>query len=221
MPEVIKKRIPIVIVAIIFIVLLGIFVWKSNIKEEGFDWSSVENLVLSEEEKVKYEEVAVKLEQNNHDPEALISLARLRNWGGDPEGAIKLYLEALEIRPIDTLILNNLGDVYYSIGEYEKSEGMYLEIIKNNPKWINAYRDLANIYRYKLKDKASQLPEILLKGLEIDPESAEDFYAMLAIHYQNIDDRENAIKYYEKVLEINPDNTGVNSALQELKGIKF
>jgi tetratricopeptide (TPR) repeat protein len=218
MSEVLKKRLPVIIVAIVFVVLLGVFVWKSNIKEEQLNWTSTENLNLSNAEKDKYQETVVKLEQDEKDPEALINLARLRNWGGDPEGAIKIYLEALAMRPSDTLILNNLADVYYSIGDYKKAEEMYLTIIKNNPKWVSAYRELVNIYRFKLKDKSSQIPIILNKGLEANPEAGEDFYAMLGVYYQEAADKENAIKYFEKVLEANPQNTGAASALQELKG---
>lgn len=221
MPEEIKKRLPVILVGVIFVALLGIFIWKSNIKEDKFDWSTDKNLQLSTEEKAKYEEVVTTLKTDQKNAEALVNLARLRNYGGDPEGALKLYNEALKIRPDDTLILNNLADIYYSIGEYKKAEESYLTIIKSNPKWVSAYRELVNIYQYKLKDKYSLTPALLLQGLEANPEASENFYAMLAVYYEDTGDMEKAIDYYNKLLDINPDNIGANSELQKLRGIKF
>ncbi|MFA6534253.1 MAG: tetratricopeptide repeat protein [Patescibacteria group bacterium] len=221
MSEIIKKRWPLILVGVFFIVLIGTFVWKSNIKETEVDWVSTDKLTLTETEKAKYEETVVKLEQNQKDPEALVNLARLRNYGGDLEGAIKIYLEALKLRPNDTLILNNLGDAYYSLGDYKKSEEMYLKIIENNPKWISAYRELVNIYHYKLKDKYTTVPALLERGLSADPGSSEDFYALLGIYYEDVGDIANAILYYEKVLAINPQNIGARSALDALRPVKF
>lgn len=214
-----KKRLPVIIVAIIFLAFLGIFVWKSNIKEEQYDWSSYDTLTLTNEEKIKYEKTIEKLDQNQGDAEALINLARLRNWGGDPDGAIKLYNEALKIRPQDTLILNNLADIYYSLGNYTKAEELNLKILEFNPKWMNAYRNLYEIYRYKLRDKYSQLPVVLESGLTKAPEMAIDFYGLLGAYYEDIGDKVLAKEYYLKMLEINPNDLAAKAALEGLEQI--
>ncbi|MBI5621694.1 tetratricopeptide repeat protein [Candidatus Falkowbacteria bacterium] len=216
MSEAIKKRLPLLIVAIIFVVLIGVFVWKSNIKEEKFDWASYADLTLSEQEKTTYQEAADKLSKNNNDADSLLSLARLRDYGGDPEGALRLYEKVLEQRPQDIVILNNMAVIYYSIGEYEQAEGKYQQILAVTPKWTNAYRELVNLYRYKLTDKYSTVPELLQKGFDATPEAKEDFYALFAVYYEDVDDLQQAIEYYNKVLEVNPNNTGAASALDSL-----
>lgn len=223
MSEIIKKRWPVIVVAVIFLAALGVFVWKSNTKESNFDWSSTVGLQLSAEEKAKYDAAAQELKKNEANAEAMINLARLRDRGGDAQGSIKLYEETLKKRPDDTLVLNNLAVLYYSLGDYKKSEETYLRIVETNPKWTSAYRELLSIYRFKLKDQmnTSAVPDLLNKGLEASPEAAEDFFAMLGIYYQDVGNREKAIEYYQKVLDVNPNNAGAASELENLRDITF
>ena len=49
--------------------------------------------------------------------------------------------------PTNIAIMNNLANVYKSIGEVELSENLFDKIIKKNPNYINAYVNLGNLKR--------------------------------------------------------------------------
>lgn len=219
-----KKYQNIIIILILTVLIgVGIFVYKQETQppeqEELFSFS--EGIVLTQEQQVKFNEAKIALEINPQDALAVVAIARLKYELSDLEGAEKAYLMALEIQPTNTLILNNLGDIYNQKKEYEKAAEMYLRIIKNNPKWINAYRELAAIYFYHLPDKYPEMEEILLKGLEKNKEftgeAPVDFYSMLAVYYNERGEKEKAIEYYERVIELNPRNEGAKIELEELK----
>jgi tetratricopeptide (TPR) repeat protein len=162
-----------------------------------------------------------KLAQNPEDTEALIDLARAKYDLADFEGAVVVYKLALETRPTDTLILNNLGDTYGILKQYENSAEMYLKIIEVNPRWVNSYRELKTIYKFHLTEKYPEIENVLLKGIEkiqeIDSFGAIDLYTMLANYYQDTENNEKAIEWYEKALQINPENEAVARELEELK----
>jgi len=151
----------------------------------------------------------------------LIAIAQIKYQVQDLDGAIKAYSGALEIQPTNTSILNNLGDIYRQKRDYEKSAGMYRKIIETNPKWINAYRELVDIYYYYISDKYPEMEELLLTGIEKNKEfggeAPVDFYSMLAVFYDRTENVAKAIEYFEKVLELTPENDSAKIRLEELK----
>ncbi|MFA5358318.1 MAG: tetratricopeptide repeat protein [Patescibacteria group bacterium] len=221
MTDFIRKRWPKIVVAVIFVVLAGTFLWKSNIKEGQLEWGSVEGLNLTDQQKQQYEETVKKLEDSNGDkknPTALSDLARLRDQGGDPEGSIKIYQKALAEEPDNTLVLYNLADVYYSIGDYGKTEEMYRRIINNHPLEMPVYRRLFDLYRDKIKTKYPSVLEILLRGWQYNSDRPAEFIKMLALYYSDMGDIETAKQYYQQLLIIEPNNQDARDQLKRLGG---
>ncbi|MFA5076234.1 MAG: tetratricopeptide repeat protein [Patescibacteria group bacterium] len=213
----IKNSLPFIIIGVVFVVLLGTFVWRSNTHESNFDWTKPDDLQLTPEQKVEYQEVVNKVQQDDQDVISVIELARLRDYGGDPDGSVKLYKKALDKKPNDTLAMSNLAGVYYSIGEYDQAEELYLKIIQFNPKWLNTYRDLADLYQYKMPEKYTSLGPILLNGLAMNPDNQREFVAMLAVFYKDIDNLQEAIKYYEQLVVLDPNNVAAAEELAEVR----
>jgi len=210
---------------IIFLALLiggvGAFLYQIAQNPYGDLFSLPEDVVLTKTQQEKFDNAKSILEKNPKDANAIIAIAQVKYAVQDLEGAEKAYLMALELQPTNTLTLNNLGDIYYQQKQYQKSEEMFLRIIDNNPKWINAYRNLSSIYRYHIKDKYPDMEEILLKGIEknkeLTGEAPVDFYSMIGVFYQETNQIEKAIENYEKVLELDPTNEGARIELERLK----
>ena len=65
---------------------------------------------------------------------------------GDLKNAKRELEYAKNIKPIYSKGLNNLGLVYWKLGEPEKAEQMYLEAIKQDFPYLGAYENLINLY---------------------------------------------------------------------------
>ena len=202
----------------------AVYYLKDKPSEEMIKLFSLpEGVVLTEEQQVKIDTAITILEEDINNTQSLIAVAQVKYQVRDFEGAIYAYLKALEIQPTNVLILNNLGDIYNQQKEYSLAAEMYLRIIESTPKWTNAYRELASIYFYHLPEKYSQMEDILLTGLERSKEFGGegwlDFYSMLAVFYDQTDQTEKAIEYYQKVIELAPQNQEVKVRLEELKNL--
>jgi len=217
-----KNQIFVILILIIVIAIFSFFYFKNRntfIKEDIF--SLPKGTVLTEAQKQKFEEAKAILEDDPSNAEALIKIAQVKYDIYDLEGSKKVYLKALEFKPDDLLILNNLADIYNQLKDYENAEKILLKLTETSPGWINGFRELKTLYRFHLKEKYPQIEGILLKGLEgnkeLYGEAPVDFYAMLATFYKDTGQKEKAIPYYEKVLELDPNNEGAKIDLEELK----
>lgn len=74
------------------------------------------------------------------------SLGFLYILKGDLEKALKFNLDAYDYNNTNGVILDNLGQSYYLLGEYEKAEEIYIKLMALNPKFPEAYYDFALVY---------------------------------------------------------------------------
>jgi len=216
-----KTKIIIIVVAVVLI-LGGLFAWQT------WQWQGkiggLKNYVVSlfsgekaEELPANIKEAYEKLKTDATNIDAYLALASWKREKGDIVEAIKLYEAALEIRPTDTLLLGNVAELYTRNGQYDKSEAAYLKIIDTNPKWLSAYRSLVDLYHYQLPDKRAEIPGILEKGIKNNPEIEAEFAGQLAVYYKEFGPKEEAIKWYEKLIKLSPDNETAKKDLEELK----
>ncbi len=221
MPK-IRERKKIIILIIILVLLLGgalvwrIWWWQGKLAE-------VRNLISQIfGQKQLPDNIKAALEKIKTDPtnvDSYITVASYDRDQGKYDEAIKIYLAALQIRPTDTLLLMNLADLYERTKNWTEAEKAYLKVIDTNPKWVNAYRNLAELYRYNLTAKQSEIPKILLLGLNNNKDLGIDaeFVGQLAVYYQDFGPKKEAIKWYEKLVELSPNNTAARTQLEQLK----
>ncbi len=176
---------------------------------------------LTEEQRDKY------LEQLKTAREAVINanfdtlqgindVAILKQYLGDYEGAIDAWEYANIIRPQNSLSFSNLAALYhFELQEYDKAEKNYLISIANDPDDIPTIRNLFELYFYALKDNG-KAEALLLDSIKNNPEAA-DLYSLTGSFYQQIGNKEKAIEYYQKHLELNPTNEAVRRELEKLK----
>jgi len=111
-----------------------------------------------------------------------------------------------------------MGSIYYDTKQHEQAEAAQLAIIDINYKWSNSYQELMAIYRWHLKDKRDTFEEKLLYFYNNAPEYNETSLTLLAVYYDELmEDTEKAIEWHEKALEFNPNNTEMETRLNELK----
>lgn len=216
-----KKKKEILVVVLIVVLVLAALIGLTFLRKE-LVWRDLINvksdLEMSADNRKIYGELKEKLKENRNDYNLLFKLARLKQDMTDYDGAEDLYLKLLKIKPDDVVVLNNLGSLYFDIGRYEDSEKFYLRIINTTPKWVNAYRRLLMIYQFHLKDKQAAMEPLLLKALEEAPELKIDMVSMLIRYYDDVvNNKEKAIEYLKKLLEINPKDSVAKQRLQELQ----
>lgn len=161
---------------------------------------------------------AVNLIEANYDYDApWLELGAYRRMIGDNDGALEAWQFLSKIRPFAHVSYHNIGDLYaFTIRDYEQGEKYLLKSILVGPGNIQGYLALANLYSVPEFGKQSEVPKILLKGIDNNPEFP-DLYAVLGSYYRDHNDIANAIKYFEKALLLNPDNASVRNEINSLK----
>lgn len=215
-----KTKIIIIVVAVILI-LGGLLTWQilrwqgkmDNLR--GF----VTSLFGGEKEELP-EDIKTAYDTLQNDPSDINAYIKIATWKRDKdqtEDALKLYRAALEIQPDSTLLLMNSAELYVRSGQYPEAEAAYLKVTDTNPKWLAAYRALADLYRYQMPDKQGEIPKILQKGLDANPEYELYFVGPMAVYYKDFGTKEEAIKWYERLLKLDPENTTAKGELEEIK----
>ncbi len=211
-----------IIIAVIVIVLVagGLITWQilSWQGKLGNLRDSVASLFAGEEElPADIKEAYETLKNDPSNTSAYMKLALWKRDQGQLEEAIKLYEMALEIKPEDTLLLMNSADLYIRNEQYAEAAGAYVKVTRVNPKWLASYRSLADLYRYQMPERKIEIPSILKKGLEANPENEIYFVGPLAVYYKDFGPKEEAIRWYERLLELDPTNATAKDELEELK----
>ncbi|PIQ76672.1 hypothetical protein COU78_05260 [Candidatus Peregrinibacteria bacterium CG10_big_fil_rev_8_21_14_0_10_49_24] len=140
------------------------------------------------------------------------NLGTLLFRNGEYDGAFAQYEQSLAIRPN--------GEAYYNLAQYYDTKGQtikameaYRSALEHRPKDTSALVNLG-----VLQMRSGQLEDAVLnflKATETDPFSSVAFYN-LATAYELTDNPEEARKAYEKVLEIDPEDTEVSERLLAL-----
>ncbi len=219
-----KKHLIIGLVILIAIAFISTFGWwRGNPTTwfKGSDKTKPTYQLNNDDDKKWYESLQQNLTELEDYPNsfgALVGIARARAYFKDYEEAIKMYQEANKISPKNNLAWANLGYLYIDLGKYEEAEKCLLQAIKNKPTEVGYYVDLSLMYYEKMgkKDKAEQ---ILLQGLSNDlNKNSGTLMSALASYYEKEGNNAEALKWYGKMLEINPDNQAVKEKIEELKG---
>jgi YaiO family outer membrane protein len=118
----------------------------------------------------------------------------------DFNGAITIYRQMLDQHPEDVDIRLNLGKAYYLSGDYEKAENELSEVIRQAPKYEDAYEILANVYF------ASNKNNLAISELErlykVNPARKD---LLLKIFLTAVDDKEYTVarSYYKTINSLN------------------
>ena len=115
----------------------------------------------------------------------------------------------LTLKELFTLAVQNHKD-----NNLEVAKNLYNEVLKKNPKFINAYNNLGVIFK-ELKDYPKAIIS-LKKAIEIEPNYI-DAHNNLGVVFQEIEEYQKAIHCFERVITINPNLPDI----QNILGIMF
>lgn len=166
--------------------------------------------LVREEDKPKIEAeikiISQTLKDNPDYPQGWLQLGILRKYIGDYEGAGLAWEYATKIRPVDYVAFNNLGDLYhFYLKNFPKSESAIKKVIELKPDYVQAYRNLFELYTLSYKEKANLADDVLILGISKNPK-AYDLMVALAMYYKEKGDKTGARKYFEEALKLNPPN---------------
>lgn len=168
-------------------------------------------------------------------------LAQSYVMAGDTAGFLKTLNEGIELFPEENFYLFNMINVYIQQGRHEEAKSYLDKAIAANPDNKQLYFVLANVYEQGFKDM-TKAEEAFKKALEIDPEYAEGMLGLGRVYFNQgaklqsdanaiTDDAQyqakieeakaffqKALPYFEKAVELNPDDT---QYLVALRGIYY
>lgn len=132
------------------------------------------------------------------------------------EDALNYYKKGVENYPQNGEMDFEMGRGYFNNEISDQAIAYFEKAISKNYKNGAVYLYLGLSYNYN-KDYPNAIKNLVI-STEYKPTSVA--YIFIAKSYRALDDKENAIKYYEKTLEIEPDNQEAIDAIKVLKSQK-
>jgi Flp pilus assembly protein TadD len=148
-------------------------------------------------------------------PNDLYEQAKAKSASGDLEGAIDDLTQVLVHLPDESKYHNELGVLYYVVGEKEKALASYEKAVRLEPSEPNYAKNLADFYLVE-QGRAEDAMKLYLQVLEKNPEDIEALMA-IGVVCANIGHGEDAKHFYNRILEIEPSNQGAQEALENLQ----
>ncbi|MFA5300206.1 MAG: tetratricopeptide repeat protein [Lutibacter sp.] len=160
--------------------------------------------------------------EDNFSLSILSNMAMIKRSLEDYEGARKIFEYINYKLPNNSIAYFNLANLYTeNIKNYELAEENYLMAIKNSVGEAGNdqyYRGIANFYTYFYKEHIDRLENVLLDVLKDEAyNNNQDVLALLADYYGAVGKKNKAIEYWQKVLELDPNNQGVINEINKLK----
>ena len=123
-------------------------------------------------------------------------------YAKDYYGAIKLYREAIKLKPDWSWPYNNRGIAYDDLKQYERAIQDYNKAIQLNPNYANAYLNRGAAYD-ELKQYERAIQDCN-KAIELDPNLAIAYNNRGVAYMDGLKQYERAIQDYNKAIQLNP-----------------
>ena len=92
---------------------------------------------------------------------------RNRDWNND----VVLYTRTLEFSPDAYIIQNNLGTVYWHLGDHDKAESIWRDALAQNPNRANVLNNLG--MAVARKQRYTEAVDLFKRSIEIKPDEAD------------------------------------------------
>lgn len=145
-----------------------------------------------------------------------IAVGIIKKSFNDYEGTRDAWEYAGVLYPNNALSFANLGSLYgFYLHDNEKAELNFIKAIDNDPYQPSYYLSLADFYKEVDISKKNKIPEVILSGLSKMKDA--NLYLYLATYYRDVGDKVNALKYYQEVLNMEPNQAGIQDEINRLK----
>lgn len=123
----------------------------------------------------------------------------------DYKKSFENYQLAMKAAPNDPMIQNNLGSLYFNMGQIPEAKACYEKAVLLNPSYSEAWMNLGSACgMMKLYDEAVTN---YLKAIKFDPNLAQAYY-YLGLTYRFKGDQQNSAFYYDKAAKMDPEKYG-------------
>ena len=130
------------------------------------------------------------------------------------DDAIRNYQAALKINPSDEVTLLKIGNTYKVQNDMTNAVDFYKKAIFVNPSYADGWFNLGLVYAGN--NDISGCKECFKRVISIDSKYAYAYFA-LALAFETENNKEEAVKNYQKFLEYNTDETQVAPVLEKIK----
>ena len=144
----------------------------------------------------------------------LFTLAGLYEKINRPDEACGIYKEISDAEPAKYEYLYSYAVCLYKNDNNDLAEKTFLKVIETKPDFMYAYYNLGNLY-YKKADYYKAL-DYFNKAMEINSSNA-DVCFNIAVTLEQLDHKTLAKKFYTKCLELNPQDTQAEKAVERLE----
>jgi tetratricopeptide (TPR) repeat protein len=108
------------------------------------------------------------------------------------------------------------ADSLYKVENYREALIFYNKIVEINDEIPKVY--YARSYCYAQMFEIQKSIDDNLKCIELNYR-VEDSYLCIGLNYEILNDTKNALRYYEKVIELNPENKTANFRINSIRNI--
>lgn len=190
--------------------------WLSRTLKTGLPLSETELRRALASENINFEG---NLDESTRHPRILGKFAAIEMLlkEGAYERVVPQVEYILEKRPRSSLAYHYLGDAYLYLGEYDDAAEAYRRALDLNPYDVPARGNYALAMDHlKRPEKALEQYEAVLKVAD-NPEQKALAYHNMGRMYQEMNEQEQARKYYRKALDLKPDFALASEHLKELQ----
>ncbi len=124
---------------------------------------------------------------------------RQNNYWQEP---ITFYLRTLKYAPDSSMVYNDFGLTYNSLGKHAEALPLLKEAIRLDPNCPKAHNNLG--IAYQSLGKSTEAVSACKKAIELKPDYAKA-YNTLAVAYQSLGKNTEAMASYKKAIALNPD----------------
>ena len=175
-----------------------------------FEYGNYMYSISKNKEAEDYYKRALEIEPKN--PLALTFMALNKLVLNRVDEAKEYIMKAIESEPHHEYIQFCAGRILYAKGEYEEAKRYLISAVEQNPD-IETQNALALTY-YKLGDYEQALN--IFKNINTKSPKSISVLMDIARCYENLDDKENALSYLDKVVEIFPDDEDAHEMIRRL-----
>ena len=185
--------------------------WKKFIAGSNLD--RVDRIVL-DNFKLKSEEVDELDQYVGMEAQGFVRLGDKFRRAGRNEIALAEYEKALNMEKSNPVILNKMGKVLFSAGDFVKAEENFKEALRISPNMANIYTNLGDMYfnQARFKEALDQY----VQSNEINPFNPL-IHKNMGVIYHSLGDRDNALKELRITEILSPGDVEVRSWLFNLE----
>jgi len=202
---------------------------KYKLKIESEDYESYEGRIQLHPDVIKELDIILAQEQTLEQKlgkEALLNFKKGLDLTEDNKinEAIEIYQKVIEQSPDFAEAYQNLGILLFQLQKDDEAEKVLLRALELRPQEEKTKKILTEIYYEKARtsiraDKTKEALVILERAHSLNPEHAYVNY-LLGYLYFNLQMRNEAIKYFEAYLRLDPESPNVEKVKDALKRLK-